>query len=141
MARRLNGTFVRIGTPRIASGGSIKFDEIEFRGDDGQTVVWSGMSMEREVAELLYPDLHGTVYFSRTWSTIYGLHPAGEPGRFKSSYASPWMLLMSIGMLFGGLATSVFLFPILIAIAGGAGIFVCLDAGSARRMFRRELPN
>jgi hypothetical protein len=138
VAQRMTGQFIRLGTPQIVRGGSIKVDAIEFKPVDGEAVIWTDMSMERSVADLLHAGVSGTVYLSKRWSTIYGLCIAGGTSRFESSYANLLMLLMSIGMLFGGLATSMFLLPILVALAGLVGVLMCVDARSARRQFRRD---
>ena len=138
MAKRISGEIVHVGNARIKRGGDVTFDSLKFQTADGRLFSWSGMAMERPVAELMQLGATGTIYFSKTWSTIYGFRSDDGDAEFGSSFANPLMLLMAIGLLFGGLATSMFLFPLLVALAGLCGIFVCLDARRARRKFRRD---
>jgi len=138
MAKKIVGEITDVGSPRIKRGGDIAFASMSIRGEDGRQISWTEMAMERPVAELLHPGAQGTIYFSTTWSTVYGFRGQGGEMEFRSSYANPVMLLMSIGLLFGGLVTAMFLFPLLIALAGLVGIFVCLDARRARAMFRKD---
>lgn len=138
MARRLTGVIFAAAKPSIVLGGAIRFDELIVADESGTRKSLGDMTMEREVAELLRPGTRVTLYLSDRWSTIYGVCPRDGPGRFHSTYANPLMLLMSIGLLFGGLATSVFVFPIIIALLGLVGVMTCLDARTARKLFRND---
>jgi hypothetical protein len=94
--------------------------------------------MERPLADALRIAENTTFYFSNTWATVYAVRVENSPGLFGSFAANPLSMLMSIGMIFAGLATSMFLFPLLIAIAGVVGVFVSSDAMGARSRFKRD---
>lgn len=138
MAKVLTGSIVHIGSPSIARGGTIKIDTLKMERDDGTAVEWSNISMERSVFDLLYPGAHGAFYHTKSGADLYGVRLDGEKGQFHSSFTSPLMLLMAIGLIFGGLATSMFLLPLLVALAGVAALFACIDARRARGMFLRD---
>jgi hypothetical protein len=137
MAKVLVGEIVEIGQAR-RSYGSIKVDRLVLLGDDGRFTEWKDTAMERSVLDRLWPGAHGSFYHSKSGSDLYGHRLDGERGHFDSSFASPWMMLMAIGMIFGGLATSMFLFPLLVAAAGVAALFACRDARGALKLYRRD---
>ncbi|HEY0312041.1 MAG TPA: hypothetical protein VGC56_06045 [Allosphingosinicella sp.] len=137
MAKSIDGKIVRLGSA-VNRRGSLEFEVIEIHDTSGRLIVWKKMGMQREIAEQLRIDEVGRFYVSTAFATFYGLRWTGETGHFRSDAAKPLMLLMSIGMIFCGLATAVFLFPVLVALAGIAGVVVCLDARRARSRFRRD---
>jgi hypothetical protein len=138
MAKRFIGVLISVEQGRI-SRGSIKFPTMELVDEAGRKVSWKDMTMEREVVDALRMNTRCTFYYSKIWSTLYGIRVEGTEGLFSASSANPLMLVMSIGMIFLGLGTSMFLFPLLIDLAGIVGVFVCMDAGSAKSMFRGDL--
>jgi hypothetical protein len=140
MAKRLAGTITRLGNARI-SRGDIKFDEIALRDERGGTPLWKSMSMARAVADRLAPGLPAVFYYSGLFGVLYGVRTAGEPAVFDTwgaRWYAPWL---SFFIFLCGVATSMFLFPILVALAGFAGILVSIDARVARARFRRDERN
>jgi hypothetical protein len=137
MSGRVIGRLLSTDDPTIKRAG-IKFSRILVVNDFGQTIQWNNLTMEMSVENQLIIGARTTFYFSKMWSTVYGVRVDGAPGRFHSDRANPLMLLMSLGMIFGGLATSVFLFPLLVTLAGIAGFVQCLDAMGAKARFGRD---
>jgi hypothetical protein len=137
MARTLSGTIVDIGDSR-RSRGETKYDYLVIRDERGREHRLTGVSAADMVDQGLRFDVPVTLYYSKFWGYIYGVRSPGEAGRFKTwavAWYAPWM---AIGLIFGGLATAVFLFPIVVAIAGICALIVSIDARFARRSFRRD---
>jgi hypothetical protein len=96
------------------------------------------MSMDRRVADVLRLQQPVTLYLSPMMSSLFGVRSSEGPNVFKAGSANPLFLLMAIGMIFLGLGTSMFVFPLLIALAGVAGVVLHLSAAGAKRRFRRD---
>ena len=137
MAKRISGELLFTDAPRI-SRGNIKFKSIEVRADTGETLTWEDISAERAVADQLHVGARGVFYVSKTWGALYGFRPEGGEGVFGSFSANVLALLMSIGMIFAGFFTAVFMFGIVIGLAGIAGLFACLDARNGRAKFNKD---
>ena len=137
MAKRLAGVITRLGAARI-SRGDIKFDEIALLDENGASTLWKGMTMARSVADELRAGVPAVFYFSAAFGILYGVRTAGQAGIFEAwgaRWYAPWLAFC---IFLCGVATSMFLFPILVALAGFAGILVSIDARSARGRFRRD---
>jgi hypothetical protein len=137
MVKVVTGVLLRTENPSIKRG-ELTFAEIEFRADDGKLVTWKNLSMSREVAGVLGLGQPITLYLSPLLGSLFGARPGDGPGAFKADSANPVFLLMAVGMIFLGLGTSMFLFPLLIALGGAVGVVLHLQAASARRRFRRD---
>jgi hypothetical protein len=137
VAKRIDGRIVQLG-PTRRRRGNLEFETIEFCDASGQTIVWKKTKMQRETFDRLRIGADGRFYVSNDFSTLYGLRWPGEAGHFSWFSANFMVLVMCVGMIFLGLATSMFLFPFLVALAGFAGIFECLAARRARSQFRKD---
>ncbi|MEA3029953.1 MAG: hypothetical protein QOG13_1278 [Sphingomonadales bacterium] len=137
MSGRLSGTIVGMGESR-RSRGETKYDFIAIRDERGREHRLKGVSVADTVDRALAFDRPAIFYHSKFWGYLYGVRVAGEKGRFESwatRWYAPWMAL---GMIFGGLATAMFLFPIPVAIIGICALIVSIDARFARAQFRRD---
>lgn len=137
MSKCVHGVLLAAEGPRI-SRGDIRFTKLQVAPATGEPLTWEGFSMERSIADDLRIGVPTTFYVSSTWSTVYAARVEGRPGRFASFFANPLAMLMAIGMIFAGLATSMFLFPLLVALAGLAGVFMSADAMGARSRFKKD---
>ena len=137
MAKRLAGTISSLSHARI-SRGDIKYDEILVHDDQGAITHWKGMTMARSVAEQLRPGVPAVFYFSNLFGILYGVRTATQPSAFDTWGIRWYAPLLSFCIFLCGLATSMFLFPILVALAGLAGILISIDARLARARFRRD---
>ena len=138
MSKQLTGKLIGVGEASIVRGGEWKFSEILVRDTAGTEHRLEGYQMDVAVSHMLAPGSISTFYFSKLWGTIYGIRHADGSGVFMARAAAWYAPLMSLGMLFLGLATSMFILPLLIAAAGAAGLMMWWDALAGRRRYRRD---
>lgn len=137
MAKVLTGVLLRAEDPRIKRG-EVWFRLVEFESQDGTRFTWKDLSMSREVADVLRLGQPVTLYVSPALSSLFGVRVGDGTGVFSAQSANPLFMVMAVGMIFLGLGTSMFLFPILIALAGVSGLVLHFQAASAKRLYRRE---
>ena len=137
MASVFTGVLLKVEKPRI-KGGDVTFAEMTFQTVEGQVVTWKDISMDRKVADVLRLQQPVTLYLSPMMSSLFGVRSDHGPGVFQADSASILFLLMAIGMVFLGLGTSMFVFPLLVSLAGAIGVVMHFLAARAKRRFRRD---
>ncbi len=137
MAKVLAGVLVSAVDPRLRRG-EVTYKRFEFQAEDGRLRTWKDLSMAPEVASVLRPGEPLTLYLSPLFGALFGVRARDGAAAFESDSASPLFLVMAVGMIGLGLGTSMFLLPLLIALAGVVGVCLHVEAVSARRRYRRD---
>jgi len=137
MVKVLTGVLIKALDPRIKRGELI-YKHVEFQTQDGQLRTWKDLSMSREVAGVLRRDQPLTLYLSPMFGTLFGARAKDGAAAFKSDSASPLFLIMAIGMIGLGLGASMFVFPLLITLAGVVGVVLYVQAALAKSRYLQD---